>query len=69
LAAIIEWPWSAAIAVSKRGTGTMYDGTNFKVQRRGATKAEPSLVVLGIDENNYRSILAIEPGTKDNCDS
>jgi len=45
------------------------DGTNFKVQRRGATKAEPSLVVLGIDENNYRSILAIEPGTKDNCDA
>lgn len=45
------------------------DGTNFKVQRRGSTKREPSLVVLGIDENNYRSILAIEPGTKDDCDA
>lgn len=45
------------------------DGTNFKIQRRGSTEREPSLVVLGIDENNYRSILAIEPGTKDNVDS
>jgi putative transposase len=45
------------------------DGTNFKVQRRGGTQREPSLVVLGVDENNYRSILAIEPGTKDNCES
>lgn len=45
------------------------DGTNFKVQRRGSTQREPSLVVLGIDENNYRSILAIEPGTKDDCES
>jgi len=45
------------------------DGTNFKVQRRGGTQREPSLVVLGIDENNYRSILAIEPGTKDDCES
>lgn len=45
------------------------DGTNFKVQRRGSTSREPSLVVLGVDENNYRSILAIEPGTKDNVDA
>jgi putative transposase len=45
------------------------DGTNFKIQRRGSTRAEPSLVVLGVDENNHRSILAIEPGTKDNVDS
>lgn len=45
------------------------DGTNFKIQRRGSTEKEPSLVVLGIDENNYRSILAIEPGCKDNVDS
>lgn len=42
------------------------DGTNFKVQRRGSTASEPSLVVLGIDATNHRSILAIEPGTKDN---
>lgn len=44
------------------------DGTNFKVQRRGSTQREPSLVVLGVDNNNYRSILAIEPGTKDSVD-
>ncbi|MFI0436146.1 MAG: IS256 family transposase [Parachlamydiaceae bacterium] len=45
------------------------DGTNFKLQRRGSTKREPSLVVLGVDENNLRSILAIEPGTKDDVSS
>lgn len=45
------------------------DGTNFKVQRRGSTEREPSLVVLGVDENNFRSILAIEPGSKDNVSS
>jgi putative transposase len=44
------------------------DGTNFKVQRRGSTEREPSLVVLGVDESNFRSILAIEPGTKDNVE-
>lgn len=43
------------------------DGTNFKIQRRGSTECEPSLVVLGIDENNCRSILAIEPGFKDSA--
>lgn len=45
------------------------DGTNFKIQRRGSTEREPSLVVLGVDENNFRSILAIEPGSKDNVDA
>lgn len=45
------------------------DGTNFKIQRRGSTEKEPSLVVLGIDEFNRKSILAIEPGTKDNVDA
>jgi putative transposase len=44
------------------------DGTNFKVQRRGSTSREPALVVLGIDDSNHRSILAIEPGTKDNVE-
>jgi putative transposase len=44
------------------------DGTNFKVQRRGSTAREPALVVLGIGEDNHRSILAIEPGTKDNVE-
>ena len=45
------------------------DGTNFKIQRRGSTEKEPSLVVLGVDEKNRKSILAIEPGTKDNVDA
>lgn len=45
------------------------DGTNFKVQRRGSTAREPSLVVLGVDEHQYRSILAIEPGSKDDVNS
>jgi putative transposase len=45
------------------------DGTNFKIQRRGSTEREPSLVVLGIDDTNRKSILAIEPGTKDNVDA
>jgi putative transposase len=45
------------------------DGTNFKVQRRGSTEREPSLVVLGVDATNRRSVLAIEPGTRDNVDS
>jgi putative transposase len=40
-----------------------------KIQRRGSTEREPSLVVLGIDELNRKSILAIEPGTKDNVDA
>lgn len=45
------------------------DGTNFKIQRRGSTDREPILVVLGIDEKNCRSIIAMEPGSKDdsNC--
>ena len=44
------------------------DGTNFNIQRRGTTEKEPSLVVLGINRNGYRSILAIEPGQKDSSD-
>ncbi len=44
------------------------DGTNFRVQRRGSTEKEPSLVVLGIDSKNRRSILAIQPGQKDSAD-
>jgi len=54
--------------LEKRYWALYIDGTNFKVQRRGSTEREPSLVVLGVDENNFRSILAIEPGTKDNVD-
>lgn len=45
------------------------DGTNFKIQRRGSTESEPSLVVLGVDEKNRKSVLAIEPGTKDNANT
>ncbi len=45
------------------------DGTNFRIQRRGSTEKEPSLVVLGVDEKNHFSILAIEPGTKDNVEA
>jgi transposase-like protein len=45
------------------------DGTNFNVQRRGSTEKEPSLVVLGIGADSCKSILAIEPGTKDNVDA
>lgn len=45
------------------------DGTNFRIQRRGSTKKEPSLVVLGIDDKNRMSLLAVEPGTKDNVDA
>ena len=42
------------------------DGTNFKIQRRGSTEKEPSLVVVGVDNDYRRSILAIEPGSKEN---
>jgi transposase-like protein len=45
------------------------DGTNFRIQRRGSTEKEPSLVVIGIDDKNRLSILAIQPGLKDNADS
>jgi len=45
------------------------DGTNFKIQRRGSTDKEPSLVVLGIDPNNRMSVLAIQPGNKDNAET
>lgn len=45
------------------------DGTNFKIQRRGSVEKEIALAVLGVDENNRKSILAIEPGTKENKDS
>ncbi len=45
------------------------DGTNFKIQRRGSTEKEPTFVVVGIDENNCTSLLAIQPGQKDNAES
>jgi putative transposase len=45
------------------------DGTNFRMQRRGSTEKEPSLVVVGINQRNQKSILAIQPGLKDNASS
>ena len=45
------------------------DGTNFKIQRRGSTEKEPTLVVVGIDENNCTSLLALQSGQKDNAES
>jgi transposase-like protein len=45
------------------------DGTNFKIQRRGSTQREPTLVVLGIGADSCKSILALEPGTRDNVEA
>lgn len=55
--------------LEKKYWALFIDGTNFKIQRRGSTEKEPSLVVLGVDEENRMSILAISPGYKDNADS
>lgn len=52
----------------KSYTALFIDGTNFRIQRRGSTEKEPSLVVLGLDERHCYSVLAIEPGTKDDAD-
>ena len=43
------------------------DGTNFRIQRRGSTEKEPTLVVLGIDNDNRMSILGMQPGHKDSA--
>ena len=51
--------------ITERFWALYVDGTNFKVQRRGSTEKEPLLVVLGVSESNHRSVLAIEPGTRD----
>lgn len=45
------------------------DGTNFKMQRRGSTENEPTLIVMGVNERKRRCILAVEPGTRDNVES
>ena len=55
--------------IQKRYWALYVDGTNFRIQRRGTTAKEPSLVVLGIDEQNCMSILAVEPGTKDSAEA
>ena len=55
--------------LEKKYWALFIDGTNFRVQRRGSTEKEPSLVVLGIDDENRMSILTIQPGTKDSADA
>lgn len=55
--------------IEKRYWALFIDGTNFRIQRRGTTAKEPSLVVLGIDENSRMSLLSVEPGTKDNVEA
>jgi putative transposase len=55
--------------LEKRYWGLFIDGTHFRIQRRGTTAKEPSLVVLGIDDTNRMSILAVEPGLKDSSDA
>lgn len=55
--------------LDKKYWALFIDGTNFRIQRRGSTQKEPSLVVVGIDSTHHMSVLAIEPGTKDNVDA
>src|SRR5262249_37488071 len=40
------------------------DGTNFRV-RRSTVAVEPTLVVLGVDEHGFKSVLAMITGDKD----
>lgn len=56
-------------ALTKEYWALYIDGTNFRIQRRGSTEKEPSLVVIGIDDKNRLSILTIQPGLKDNAES
>jgi putative transposase len=55
--------------LNKRYWALYIDGTNFRIQRRGTTEKEPSLIVLGIGEDGCKSILAIEPGTRDDVNA
>lgn len=45
------------------------DAVNIKTRRRDSVELEPSLIVVGVDETNHRSILAVEPGTRENLAS
>lgn len=45
------------------------DGTYFNIRRRNSVEKEPSLIVLGIDESNRRSVLCVEPGSRDSADN
>jgi putative transposase len=53
--------------IDKKYWALFVDGTNFKIQRRGSTEKEPTLVVLGIDDRNCLSILTLQPGQKDDA--
>ena len=53
--------------LEKKYWALFIDGTNFRMQRRFSTEKEPTLVVLGIDDANRMSILAMQPGYKDNA--
>jgi len=53
--------------LEKKYWALFIDGTNFRMQRRFSTEKEPTLVVLGIDDANRMSILAMQPGHKDNA--
>jgi putative transposase len=55
--------------ISGKYWALLIDGTYFSVRRRGSVEKEPSLVVLAIDDRNHKTILAIEPGHRDNVDS
>lgn len=45
------------------------DATNINIRRRGSVEKEPSLVVVGVNETNRRSILAVEPGSRETVES
>lgn len=51
--------------IDKKYWALFVDGTNFKVQRRGSTEKEPTLAVIGIDDSNRMSVLALQGGYKD----
>ena len=55
--------------LEKKYWALFVDGTNFRIQRRGSTEKEPTLVVLGIDSENHMSLLALQPGNKDDATS
>jgi putative transposase len=54
--------------LSKKYWALYIDGTNFDILRRGTTQKEPSLVVVGVDDDNRRSLIAIDAGSKDNVE-
>lgn len=55
--------------IEKKYWCLIVDGSYFKLRRLDSVTREPSLVVIGIDETHHKSILAIEPGHRDNSAS